>query len=245
MKPFFCRVGNKRKLLNFIKPYIPIHDTYIEPFFGSGALFFGLNEMVNNSIINDLDDDVYNGIILLKNADENIDNYEICYTIETTQALVNKTTTDKNEQLLQYLYLSSCTFGNRGVGKIYRTRNGLQKIKHIQFYKKRLENTIILKQDYKQIINDYDHKNAFFFLDPPYEKSGDLYKNPNIDYEEMNNILINMKGKFLLTINDSETIRNIFSHFYIVEIHVKGQGNGNSALGGLFRKELFIMNYIL
>ena len=62
----------------------------------------------------------------------------------------------------------------------------------------------------------------------------------------MNNILINMKGKFLLTINDSETIRNIFSHFYIVdEIHVKGQGHGNSHLGGLYRKELFIMNYIL
>jgi len=41
--------------------------------------------------------------------------------------------------------------------------------------KHRLKNTIILNKDYKKLIKEYDSPLTFFYLDPPYEESGNLY----------------------------------------------------------------------
>jgi len=106
-----------------------------------------------------------------------------------------------------------------------------------------MKNTTILKQDYKKVIHKYDSPNTFFFLDPPYENSDSLYKDDTIDYEEMADVLNKIKGKFLLTINDSPNIRKIFKDFVIKPILVKGYGY--EGIGKKDRKELFIMNYKL
>ena len=84
----------------------------------------------------------------------------------------------------------------------------------------------------------------FFFLDPPYEDSKTLYKNGVIDYEEMNNLLSNIQGYFMLTINDSPNIRKIFSNFNTKTIVVKSK-NKNKNIGNTDRNELIIMNYRL
>ena len=64
-----------------------------------------------------------------------------------------------------------------------------------------------------------------------------------MDYEEMNKVLQNLKGMFLLTINDSPSIRKIFKGFILKPIFVKS--HSNTTIGGKDRKELFIMNYSL
>ena len=40
LTPILKWVGGKRQLLDFIRPLIPEHTTYCEPFVGGGAVFF-------------------------------------------------------------------------------------------------------------------------------------------------------------------------------------------------------------
>ena len=143
-------------------------------------------------------------------------------------------------------YIISCgTYGTTGKGKIYREHNPYNKFKNIDKQQERMKNTTILNQDYKTVIKKYDSSKTFFFLDPPYERSKDLYKEGTFNYEELNNILENVKGKFLLTLNDSSNIRTIFRNFNIKRIKVKGNRRGREGgLGGGTRNELIITNYL-
>jgi len=59
----------------------------------------------------------------------------------------------------------------------------------------------------------------------------------------MSNLLKNIKGRFLLSINDSPNTRNIFKDFKITSLQVRGRGGIGKDIGGKARKELLIKNY--
>ena len=40
MRNLFCRVGSKTPIADHIVKIFPEHDTYVEPFVGSGAIYF-------------------------------------------------------------------------------------------------------------------------------------------------------------------------------------------------------------
>ena len=66
--------------------------------------------------------------------------------------------------------------------------------------------------DFKEIIKKYDSENTFFYLDPPYHNITNLYDyNLNDqDYIEMKQSLDNIKGKYLLNINEDEFVLKLF-----------------------------------
>ena len=237
---FFCRIGSKQDIVDKLISMVPEHKIYVEPFVGGGSMFWKMDNK-SKMIINDIDKQLIEGYRLLKKNDDN--KLIIPPTIEEKQQLVNRKARDDNERLTQILLLSCNTFGSQGKYKIYKNTAHIQKIKKINEYSNKLKNTTILNQDFKKVIKKYDSKDTFFFLDPPYEKSIDtLYDNYFIDYKELVSILSNIKGFFMLTINDSPNIRNLFKKFNIVQIVVKQKSN--SELGGSGdRRELIIMNY--
>jgi DNA adenine methylase len=246
MNPFFIRVGSKRRIAKQIIRYIPDHKIYVEPFVGSGAIFFRKDKAITN-ILNDLDKNLIDGYELLKNTSSNSENYNTQSGTENIQNFVNNVSSDSSieDRLLKLLYLSCNTFSGSGRGKIYGPQPQITKIKKIAEYVNKLKDTILTNEDYKIIIEKFDSPNTFFFLDPPYEESKkkNIYNHPHMDFEEFVNILTNITGKFLLTINDSPYIRRLFKDYVIVPIIVKPQGP--STIGNLDRNELIIMNYEL
>lgn len=247
--PFFCRIGSKRVIINDIEPVIPEHDLYVEPFVGGGAVFFGLADDIigNRKVISDADKELMEGYRLLKSANPDAP-YRVPASVPAKQQFVNTTHTNKEDKLISRLLMTCNTFSNIGYGRIYKNYTHASKLKKIAEYKKRLQNTTILSQDYKSVIKKYDTPDTFFFLDPPYEKSGGLYlsNEKGISFPEMAEILKKIKGDFLLTINDSPEIRQIFSGFVITPIKVRGAGGKDKGIGkDILRKELFITNYIL
>jgi DNA adenine methylase len=139
--------------------------------------------------------------------------------------------------------LRTCnTFGSTGKGKLYKDSNPYNKTKNIQEYKDRMKNTTMLSQDYKKVIKNHDSTKTLFYLDPPYEKSDDLYKNSDMNYEELSELLSSIKGKFVLSINDSIHMRKTFNQFKIKQISVHTQGNKGIGSGG-DRIELIIKNF--
>ena len=242
MKPFFCRIGNKSPIAKKLLKLFPQHKIYVEPFVGGGALLFA-KEPSDKEIINDLDKEVSNNFKMLKTADENIENYNFRTTIKSITELVNETPKSKTDKLLKSLYLSCNTFGNKGVGNIYRDYSGENKIKRISEYKERLNKVKIYNQNYIKIIKKYDSVDTFFFIDPPYENSDDLYNHGDFDFEELRDVMLNIKGLFMITLNDSKYIRTLFKDFYIKGITLKARGNAD--IGVKDRKEVIIMNYKL
>lgn len=63
--------GSKWRMANKIISLMPEHKCYIEPYFGSGAVFFKKDKNCNNEIINDLDGNVVNLFKVIRdNPDE-------------------------------------------------------------------------------------------------------------------------------------------------------------------------------
>jgi len=73
---------------------------------------------------------------------------------------------------------------------------------------------VIEKMDYKKLIEKYDSENTFFYLDPPYYGKENFYnlkirdKNFHI---ELNNILKNLKGKFILSYESCDFIKGLYN----------------------------------
>ena len=93
----------------------------------------------------------------------------------------------------------------------------------------------------KSYINDKDSDVATAFKI--------MKSNPNIDnIAKFKNMSLEqvrsfVKGKFLLSINDSAEIRETFKDFRIIGLSVEGGGQKGTDLGTKVRKELFIKNY--
>ena len=242
MKPIFCRVGNKRFSADNIIGYFPEHDTYVEPFIGSGAIFFK-KEKVKTEVLNDLDKDLMNSYKLLKSVTEpQFESFKMLKTLKQKRDFVNSSPTTTAGKLYKRLLISCNTFSSKGTGKLYSNSNHFGKIKNIEDYKKRLKNTKLLNQDYKNILKKYDSRNTLFYLDPPYENSKGLYDKYIMDFEELERHVRNLKGAVAISMNDSPNIRKIFKNYKIVKINER---KGNNRIGAKFttREDILIMNY--
>ncbi len=88
---------------------------------------------------------------------------------------------------------------------------------------RRLAGVIIEYLDWFDFIKRYDWPNTLFYLDPPYfgveDYCGkDLFKRK--DYQTMSKLLAQLKGKFLVSLNDVSGMRKTFSQFKIKEVSI-------------------------
>ena len=88
----------------------------------------------------------------------------------------------------------------------------------------RLNNAVIENQDFEILIKHYDRDNAFFYCDPPYYSSEYVYQCGFTwdDHLRLKNTLANSKGKWLVSYNDCEEIRNLYdgySFFDFTRLH--------------------------
>jgi len=243
MKPIFCRIGSKSRVAKNIIKYFPYHDTYVEPFVGSGAVFFR-KDKVKNEVINDLDKDLINAYKLIKSVTEpQFENFKSLKTLKQKQEFVNTNPTTTAGKLYKNILLSCNTFSSNFGTKLYKNPHQFTKIKNIEKYKDRLKGTKILNQDYKNILKKYDSPNTLFYLDPPYENSKNIYDKYYMDYEDLELQVRNLKGAVVISMNDSPNIRKIFKNYKIVKI----DETTNRKFGSIStsRVDILIMNYIL
>ena len=107
----------------------------------------------------------------------------------------------------------------------------------------RLNQVVIENQDFERLINTYDRPGALFYLDPPYYEAEKYYPdrfNPE-DHERLRKCLGNIKGKFVLSYNDCQHIRDLYKEYSIIEV----DRNDNLVSKSKSRKykELIIKNF--
>ena len=102
-------------------------------------------------------------------------------------------------------------------------------------------------RDFEKLITQYDIEDAFFYCDPSYSKGCgyEVTSTANFDHERLREILGNIKGRFLLSYDDSPKIRELYKGFEMVEVErLNGINNhqGTNRENKMF-KELLIANY--
>lgn len=143
-------------------------------------------------------------------------------------------------KLLRYSYSSG---GRSYAAQPFDIRKLFSLIRELQ---ERMANVIIENQDFEVLIRHYDRAGTFFYLDPPYFSTEDMYAVDfgRDDHLRLRNTLKGVQGRFLLSYNDCPEIRELYKGFSLFDfsrVHSMAQ---RYEAGKEF-KELLIGNYDL
>jgi DNA adenine methylase len=240
-----CRIGRKKPIQYIIKSISPKQfNKYVEPFVGSGDIYFIMDLDQNiPAVINDLDSEISTAFKIIK-SNPSVDNIERFKnkSLEDVRSFMKQSHSSPIDKLAKIIYDLCATFGGQAQGsKIYKNPDIEPKLRKIPKYAEYMKNTNVLNQDYKSVIKSNDSKDTYFYLDPPYESSKGLYAKSDFNYEELADVLSKVKGKFVLSLNDSPNIRNLFKQFKIRGIRV--EGHNESSIGAKTRQEVIIKNF--
>lgn len=255
--------GGKSKAIKFIAPLIPNFKEYREPFLGGGSVFIYLKQLYPERIywINDIYENLFYFWRYCQIDSDNLIKQIIAWKIKFQEGkllykylIENLEKFNELEKASAFFIFNRITFsGTTESGgysqKAFEKRFTDSSIERVKKLSQILNNTHITNYDYQKIL-EADGKDVFLFLDPPYysaEKSalygkrGGLHK--GFDHEKLVSILKHTNHKWLITYDDSDYIRNLFSWANIQSWNLTygmRNINGNINQNG---QELFIANY--
>ncbi|MDK2965075.1 DNA adenine methylase [Lacrimispora sp.] len=165
--------------------------------------------------------------------------YEDIQQILTEQAVMNDVKRAAAFfKLIRYSYGSGCTsFGCQPFD--------IRKTFHLLWQANiRLRDTVIENKDFEDLIRQYDRENTFIYCDPPYYQTEGHYavEFRKEDHYRLRDTLSVCKGKFLVSYNDCEFIRELYQGFHIEAVSrlnnlAQRYDNGSEYA------EVFISNY--
>lgn len=143
-------------------------------------------------------------------------------------------------KLLRFSYSSS---GKSYASQPFDLRRLFGLISQLQ---ERMANVVVENQDFETLIKHYDRPDTFFYLDPPYFSTEDMYEVGFgwEDHVRLRDTLKNIKGKFLLSYNDCDEIRELYNGFSMFDFSRTHSMAQRYEAGKEF-KELLIGNYDL
>lgn len=249
-------IGGKKQLarrLIAIIETIP-HVCYAEPFVGMGGVFLRRRLAPKKEVINDINGDVATFFrILQRHYNPFLDMLRWQLTgrreFERLMAVDPATLTDL-ERAARFLYLQKTAFGGKVRGRNYGVSPGeraafnpLRLMPVLDDLHERLAGIEIENLRYEKFITRYDRPGTLFYLDPPYHRSEEDYGRGVFsaeDYDRLAELLGNLQGRFLMTLNDTPLIRSTFRRFTMTEVELTYMIGINSAGRGLRAGELII-----
>lgn len=256
--------GGKSRALKRILPLVPYFEEYREPFVGGGSVFLALKECYPNKKywINDLYFELYK---FWEYAQKDVDG--LIHQIKLWREEFGKEGKALHSFLTQniahfddckrasaFFVFNRISFsGTTEAGgfsmQAFEKRFTDSSINRLIPLKKLLKNVTITNLDYEEVVKAQGNE-VFIFLDPPYfsatqsalyGKNGKLHK--TFDHERFANVMKACPHKWLITYDNSEYIKKLFSFAHIVEwdliYGMRNQTQQSSQLG----KELFIANF--
>jgi DNA adenine methylase len=244
-------VGGKSRLASQIMARIPEHTAYVEPFTGGGQVFFH-KQPSKIEVLNDLDGELVNFYRVCQSHHEELIRYMHFMLLSREwfgrlQRMPPSSLTDI-QRAARYLYLQKVAFGGRVRSQSYgyfvtssNRFNPTKLPKLIEEAHTRIAKAQIECGPYEEVLERYDRPTTFFYLDPPYYGIK-LYRHnlERDDFVTLRDRLREIKGKFLMSLNDTPEVRDIFSCFHIESV---GITYSIQSKGEREHQELLIRNF--
>lgn len=255
MKRVLKYPGSKWNLAPKLLTLIPEHHTYLEPFFGSGALFFSKTPSAIETI-NDMDNNVVNLFSCIRNDPERLARMVMAvpYSRSQYEQSYKAECNDPYENALQFLVKCWQGYGFRTNGYMVGWKNDIQGRESMyalwDWYRlpekvietaERLRKVQIENRPALEVMKRFDYKNVFMYLDPPYvldTRTGKqyLYEMTDQNHVELLEFCIKSKAKIMLSGYESDLYSSILKDWN------KKQFDSCSEMG-LKRKETIWFNY--
>lgn len=214
-KLFLPMPGSKQHIVRRLIELIPPHNAYVEVFGGGATLLFR-KPASPAEIYNDINGDLVNLFRVIRDKKKFWKFFNLIYWTLYSREEYNKAEEMLKQEGLRdierayYFYVhlrqSFGTSGNSwGYGFKRAKSNVWFNVKNaLLFAHRRLADVQIERDDFRNIIKRYDREDTFFYLDPPYypgTRVDKLYEHEmdEEDHEELFDLLINLKGKGLLS----------------------------------------------
>ena len=231
MKPVLRYPGAKWSISEWIVSHIPPHDVYLEPFFGSGAIFFN-KKPSKLETINDLSGDVVNLFKVLRDNHEKLekmidltpwarDEYYSCTMPNGNTPKSGNDIEDARRFLVRcWQGMSSKIDGRTGWRSDIKCDCGQNHVKtwikvpeRIRDVVDRLKQVQIENQPAVEIIKRYGNENVFIYADPPYllsTRSGTMYYHEMTDADHLKllDVLDKHPGPVIVSGYDNELYKD-------------------------------------
>lgn len=254
-------LGGKRNLAKRVCAIIEAvdHDGYAEPFVGMGGIFFRRAARPRFEAINDISGDVTTLFrVVRRHYQALVDELDWLPAsrddFERLRALDPACLTDI-ERAARFLYLQRLAFGGKIVGRNFGVsttipgRFNLARLRAtLAAIRDRLQPVVIERLPYGDFIRRYDRAGMLFYLDPPYWNcEGDYGAGvfDRADFERLAEQLLGIRGKFLLSINDTPGARAVFSPFVLRRVGVTYSISSVATGNGMKAGELLVANFPL
>lgn len=254
VKPAAPYVGGKSRLAKLLIAQIEsqAHQTYAEPFVGMGGVFLRRKLRPRAEAINDLSGCVANFFRVVQRHHTALLDL-MRFQITSRAAFERHKATDPGvltdlERAVRFLYLQRTTYGGLREGvfgvrpKLRGKADPIWLAGLIEALHARLTAVTLEQLPFDDFMRRYDAPGTLFFVDPPYWGIEGLYGADlfsRADYAVLRERLRNLRGKFILTLNDKPEVRDYFAGFeqQPVEFHY------SLAKGHSVGRELIIRNF--
>ena len=227
-KPPFSYYGGKQRLASKICSLLPPHTVYVEPFCGSGAVYFkkGLPQITNSThyreVLNDTNHLIVNFFRVMQDAKKMS---ELCHKLEWTiysqeeHLFAIKICSEPINDCVLSAWAWFCniswSFGgkeNDGFG--YRTisqesaTTHYRSVNRLKQYRDRLICTTVMCLPALKVIEKFDTPHTVFYVDPPYpDTRQDPYKGfTQDDFITLIDALKNCHGSVILSCYDNSAV---------------------------------------
>lgn len=243
MKSFIPWIGGKSALAKIITAKFPNDfERYIEVFGGGGSVLFFSDKHAPIEVYNDSNGQLVNLFRCIKYHCGELQK-EIKYYLtaremfEDIRLRLNCPGFTDIQRAAMFYVLIVTSFG--ADARSYSCSNKRITTDCFDVISNRLEKVNIEHKDFEKLIKQYDRPDALFYCDPPYHNTERRYTErfTEADHYRLNAILKTIKGRFILSYNDDDFVRDLYKG-YIVE----GVSRANNLSVGQF-KEVIITNY--
>lgn len=237
INPIAPYLGGKRLLAKTIIPIIDKipHKIYAEPFLGMGGIFLRRAKRPRVEAINDINCEIINLFRMVEKYPDYLADmlkFKLCSRAEFKLMLATPPQLlTELERAVRYLYIQKNSFGGKtqhqafGINIDGRCRFDNNKLASAVYQlNQRLQGVYVECLPYQDFIIRYDRTETLFYLDPPYWNSENEYgkgKFSKADFDNLATLLKDIKGKFIMSLNDVPEIRAIFKDFYIKEVQTR------------------------
>lgn len=243
MRSFIPWIGGKSHLVHKITAEFPEKfGRYIEVFGGGASVLFSSEKHAKIEVYNDANGDLVNLFRCIKYHREELQR-EIRYYLNSREMFgdirkkLSCTGFTDIQRAAMFYVLIKTSFG--ADARSYGCFSREIKTDCFADVEKRISSVEIEHKDFEDLIKQYDRPDALFYCDPPYHTTEKHYseKFSEADHYRLNGVLTALKGRFILSYNDDDFVRELYKDFNIQAI-----SRQNNLSSGQF-KEVIIKNY--